>query len=71
MSYKELEIIRLKGVAMRSTDPKVKKNTIDAFAEYGRDGIKPILDIIASPDTDDTVKQHGLAVIRNLRAQDL
>ncbi len=56
---------------MRSTDPKVKKKTIDAFAEYGRDGIKPILDIIASPDTGDTVKQHGLAVIRNLRAQDL
>jgi hypothetical protein len=61
----------LKGVAMRSTDPKVKKNTIDTFAKYGRDGIKPILDIIVSPDTDDTVKQHGLAVIRNLRAQDL
>ncbi len=56
---------------MRSTDPKVKKNTIDTFAKYGRDGIKPILDIIVSPDTDDTVKQHGLAVIRNLRAQDL
>ena len=67
MSDKEQEINRLKDVGKKSYDENTVKSAIDKLAMYGKDGIKPITDIIEAPVVDESVKQYGLNAIKRIR----
>ena len=67
MSDKEQEIDRLKDVGKKSYDENTVKSAIDKLAMYGKDGIKPITDIIEAPVVDESVKQYGLNAIKRIR----
>lgn len=67
LSEKEQEISRLKDVARKSNDENTVRSAIDKLTLYGKDGIKPITDIIGAPVVDESMKQYGLNAIKRIR----
>jgi hypothetical protein len=70
LSDKEQEISRLKLVAMKSYDENTVRRAIDALALYGKEGIKPINDIIEEPSLSESMKQYGLNAIQRIKIFD-
>jgi len=70
LSDKEQEISRLKLVAMKSYDENTVRRAIDALAVYGKEGLKPINDIIETPNVSETMKQYGLNAIQRIKIFD-
>jgi hypothetical protein len=67
LSDKEQEISRLKDVARKSYDKNTVRSAIDKLTMYGKDGIKPITDIIEAPVVDESMKEYGLNAIKRIR----
>jgi len=57
---------RLKKDAIENKEPVVIKTIIDTIAAFGKDGIEPISEII-SHSKDESVKLHGINVIRRIQ----
>ena len=70
LSEKEQEISRLKLVAMKSYDENTVRSAIDALAVYGKEGIKPINDIIEEPSVSESMKKYGLNAIQRIKIFD-
>jgi hypothetical protein len=57
---------RLKKDALENEDPVVIKTIIDTIAAFGRDGIKPISEIL-SHSKNESVILHGINVISRIQ----
>ena len=67
LSDKEQEISRLKDVGRKSNDENTVRSAIDRLTVYGKEGIKPITDIIEDPTVHQSIKQYGLNAIKRIR----
>jgi hypothetical protein len=67
LSDKEQEISRLKDVGRKSNDENTVRSAFDRLTVYGKEGIKPITDIIEDPTVHQSIKQCGLNAIKRIR----